>query len=363
MSIVIDDPVLVAHFKKYPVPSAAQILRSFVDLSSPLEEHAVLVEVRSIKRDLQAELVAATHKSIEAMHAHTFKALMETMERRDAVFLERIKESTKDEKLRDEVVGLKSAQHTLFEEVKEAMKDVLRTKASSQAKGSASEQEVAALITRLFPTALVEDTRGYTGRGDFILRRPGKSEIMFENKFCGRNLDLVETTKFIRDALNLKCSAVLMSQKSGIVNKEHFKVEVQDRIVLVYLHNVEYDEGMVRSAVDVIDQLEARLAGVSAEERVAGVAIEKTVLDDINAEYQHNLMHHQKTMLKMKESFKMLEEEVRQLNQQPNLAAFLTLTYPQQNASTKAFVCTVCAASYTNQRSLSGHVKKMHTGV
>ena len=349
--------MVVAHFVKHPSPTVVEVLRSFIDLSSPLDEHAILSEVRAMKSDLQQELVATTHKSIESMHAQTFKGLMETMERRDATFMERIKASTKDDALRDEVLALKAAQRALFEEMKEANKEMFKLKSSSQAKGAASEQEVMTMLNRLYPTAGVEDTRGHTGRGDFMMRRPGKSDVMFENKCYERNVDLVESTKFIRDAMSLKCSAVMMSQNSGIVNKEHFKVEVHGRIVLVYLHRVNYDEGLVRSAVDIIDQLEARLAGVSAEERELGVAIEKATLDGINAEYQQNLLKHQTVMAKMMEAHKMIEEETRQLKHQPNLAAFLNLTYPQQNASVKSFVCVHCARSFTSQGGLNGHMK------
>jgi hypothetical protein len=355
MSIIIEDPLVVAHFVKHPSPSATTVLRTFIDLSAPLEEHAIVAEVRSMKADLKQELVSTTHKAVEAMHAHTFKGLMETMARNEDAFLQRIKAS-KDETLRDEVVALKAAQRVLFDEVKDAMREVTKTKASSQAKGSASEHEVAAVLARLFPTSTVEDFRGHTGRGDFLVRRPGKGDVMFENKCYERNVDLVESTKFIRDAMNLKCSAVMMSQKSGIVNKEHFKVEVQDRLVLVYLHHVEYDEGVIRSAVDVIDQLEARLAGVSAEERETGVVVEKEVLDRINAEFQHFQLNHQKAVGKMKEAFKMAEEEVRQLTM-PNLASFLNLTYPSQNASVKTFTCPQCAKPFTSQAGLNGHMK------
>lgn len=354
--ITIDDPMVVAHFAKHPSPTATDVLRSFIDLSSPLDEHAVLSEVRALKGELQQDLVATTHKSIEAMHAQSFKGLMEAMERRDAALMERIK-GTKDEALRDEVLALKAAQKALFEEVKECNREAFKVKSSSQAKGAASEQEVLAALTRLYPTAAVEDFRGHTGKGDFMMRRPGKPDVMFENKCYERNVDLVESTKFIRDALSLKCSAVMMSQKSGIVNKEHFRVEVQDRIVLVYLHHVNNDEGVMRSAVDVIDQLEARLAGVSAEEREMGVAVEKATLDGINAEYQENLLKHQTAMATMVEAHKMIQEQVRQLKHQPNLASFLNLTYPQKNASAKSFVCVHCARSFTSQGGLNGHMK------
>jgi len=349
---MIDDPVVVAHFAKNPSPTATEVLRSFIDLSSPINEHSILSEVRAMKGDI----MSTTHKSIEATHAQTFKGLMETMDRRDATFMERIKASTKDEALREEVSALKAAQRGLFEEVKEAMKEVLKTKASSQAKGSASEQEVSSMLARLFPTALVEDTRGHTGRGDFLMRRAAKPDVMFENKCYERNVDLVESTKFIRDALNLSCSAVMMSQKSGIVNKEHFKVEVHGGKVLVYLHHVDYDEGVVRSAVDVIDQLESRIAGVSTEERESGVTVEKEVLDRINSEFQQYQLNHQKAVAQLRESFKKAEEEVRQLTM-PNLSAFLNLTYPPQNASVKSFACGHCPRTFTSQGGLNGHMK------
>lgn len=355
MSILIDDAAVVAHFEKHPSPSATTVLKTFIDLSAPLEEHALVAEMRALKMSMLSDMKETTEKVMETTHAQTFKGLMESIARNEDAFLQRIKAS-KDETLRDEVLTLKAAQRTLFEEVKDLLKEINKTKVSSQAKGSASENEVAAVLNRLFPSAMVEDTRGHTGRGDFILKRQGRGDVMFENKFYNRNVDLVETTKFIRDAMNLKCSAVMMSQKTGIVNKEQFQVEIQDRVVLVYLHQVEYNEGLIRSAVDIIDQLEARLAGVSTTERETGVAIEKELLDKINAEFQQHLLNHQKAVAKMRDAFKIAEEEVRQLTL-PNLAAFLTTTYPQQNASVKSFACAQCSRSFTSQLGLNGHMK------
>ena len=351
MSIIIDDASVVAHFEKHPSPSATTVLKTFIDLSAPLEEHALVAEMRALKTGMLSE----TGKVMEAMHAQTYKGLMESIARNEDAFLQRVKAS-RDETLRDEVLALKASQRTLFDEVKDALKELNKTKVSSQAKGSASENEVAAVLARLFPSAMVEDTRGHTGRGDFILKRLGKGDIMFENKFYGRPVDLVETTKFKRDAANLNCSAVMMSQKTGIVNKEQFQVEIQDRFVLIYLHQVEYNEGLIRSAVDVVDQLEARLAGVSTTERESGVVVQKEVLDKINAEFQQHLLNHQKAVTKMRDAFKIAEEEVRLLTL-PNLAAFLTTTYPQQNASVKSFTCPKCPKSFTSQLGLNGHRK------
>jgi hypothetical protein len=95
----------------------------------------------------------------------------------------------------------------------------------AQYRGSASETVVEEQLTRLYPTASVQRTTAVAGAGDFKLDRgPAFPVVMVENKNYVENVRHSEVQKFLRDATAQRCSAVLLSQKSGIVGKRDFEI-------------------------------------------------------------------------------------------------------------------------------------------
>ena len=78
---------------------------------------------------------------------------------------------------------------------------------------------------------------------------------------------------------------MFLSQHSGIQYKPNFFIEIEDNCVLIYLHNVEYSEEKIRTAIDIIDKLSDKLAELNLND-TEGIIIEKDILDKINSDFQ-----------------------------------------------------------------------------
>ena len=232
------------------------------------------------------------------------------------------------------------------------VEDFLQKQGVSQFKGAASEALLEETLSALFPTASVTKTTGHTGCGDFKLERGGLPLIMVENKNYVENVKNTEVQKFLRDATALQCSSILLSQKSGIVGKRDFEIEVNNGRVLVYVHHA--TAAKITAAVAVVDALEARLANLSASEHTEGEFLPKEVLDTINAEVQAFVQKKNALVTSIKETCKRTVAQVEELHL-PELARLLGGKYVSPEA--KAYPCEQCARTFDSQRSLNAHMR------
>ena len=227
---------------------------------------------------------------------------------------------------------------------------------SPQFKGKHSEDLLSHLLCELYPTASVQNCTALTASGDFLLvRGAGLPKVMLENKNYQRNVEQEEVDKFLRDAAAQRCSAVMISQFSGIVSKPNFFIEVNDGHVLVYLHNVQYAKDLIRLAVDVVDHLEPRL---QAQGETAAATLSKEALDGINAEVQAFAKKKEALAASVRESSRALLAQLDELHL-PLLFKLLSDTYT--SPQTQAYVCGVCSGAFTTRRGLSLH-KRSHKG-
>jgi hypothetical protein len=242
------------------------------------------------------------------------------------------------------------------EKLMAAMQEFLyKQGASSHHKGAASENVLEEALSVLFPSASVTKTAGFAGAGDFCLDRgPALPKVMFENKNYAENVKNTEVQKFLRDVTTVRCSGVLLSQKSGIVGKRDFEVEIDNGNVLVYVHMAQ-DQAKITAAVAIIDALTARLKNIQASEAADGTFLPKEVLDAINAEMKTFVQKRLAAVATIKETSKRLISQVEDLHL-PELSRILDANYASPEA--KAFACEVCVKTFESKRSLTAHMKR-----
>ena len=124
---------------------------------------------------------------------------------------------------------------------------------NSSTKGRISENTVFNILLELNPTAEIEYVGNETGKGDILFKRYNRPHIMIENKDYSRNVNKTEVDKFKRDAENLNCSAIMLSQRHGIVEKENYQIEIVNENIYIYVHNVEYSAEKIKIRNDFIN--------------------------------------------------------------------------------------------------------------
>ena len=253
-------------------------------------------------------------------------------------------DSNKDATL-SQFSSISSSQIALQSEVK----DVLKRMENSSSKGKMSENIVLNILRGLFPSAEIEYVGSQKESGDIMIHRKDRQRILVENKcYESRQVTSDQVKKFIHDVDIQNCSGLFLSQEGGIANKDNFEINIHNRNVLLYIHNVNYDPEIIKIAIDIIDSFKAKLDEITTTD---DYSISKDTLDDINNEYQ--IFVEQKIIqLKMiKEFSQKITKSIEDL-QLPILDKLLSSKYGF--LSSKCF-CEKCGYVAKNQHALSCH--------
>ena len=242
--------------------------------------------------------------------------------------------------------SITSSQNALQTEVK----DVLKKMENSSSKGKISENIVLNILRGLFPSAEVEYVGSQKESGDIMIHRKDKQRILVENKcYESRQVTSDQVKKFIHDIDIQNCSGLFLSQEGGIVNKDNFEINIHNRNVLLYIHNVNYDPEIIKIAIDIIDSFKTKLDEVTLTD---DYPISKDTLEEINKEYQ--LFVEQKlTQLKMvKEFSQKMIKNIEDL-QLPCLEKMLSSRFGYITSG--KFICEKCNFIGKNLLALSVH--------
>jgi len=221
----------------------------------------------------------------------------------------------------------------------------------SSNKGKYGEQNLCNILNSIYQNAEIRDTTGTKSSGDFIMERPDRPTILFENKDYKQNINKEEIAKFIVDVDNQNTHGVFLSQYSGIAFKQNYQIDIHKGKVLVYVQNCEYTADKIRIAVDIIDNLSSKIEDFSQDDETN--VISKELLDNINSEYQKYIAQKENMIVLLRDFQKKMVLQIEDLKF-PELDKYLSQKYAYVKNS--CFVCDLCNAfTASSRQSLSAH--------
>jgi hypothetical protein len=226
---------------------------------------------------------------------------------------------------------------------------------ASSHKGNFHENQLNQVLNSMFSTAEIINTTSQKSAGDFLMKRLGKPNIMFENKDYTDNVYNSEIAKFIYDSENIKTHGIFLSQHSGIAGKSNYQIDYHKGNILVYVHNVDYSREKIQIAVDIIDHLSVKIEEFVEDD---DNTISREVLDEINTEYQEFAIRKDALIGMAKEYSKKSIQQLEELKF-PSLEKYLSLHFASALKTTKLnyqYTCDICNKYVsTNKKSLSAH--------
>ena len=262
--------------------------------------------------------------------------------------------STSEERIRTNITELKDSS-SLNQHNQEKLNSELETFLSqykiSSKKGQFGENLLGCILTSLFPSDEIINTTNEIGQGDFLLNRKDKVRILLENKnYDSMNVSKKEVQKFITDCNNVKCSGIMMSQRTGISSKQNFEIDINEGNVLVYVHNMNYESEKILLACDIIDTLSLKLKEISNDENITKIS--EIVLQKINEQYQSFIQKKEKITDNLNETINMIKElELSELKS--ILSSKFAVVKLCNNIVYKCNKCN--KREYTTSRGLSNH--------
>lgn len=219
-------------------------------------------------------------------------------------------------------------------------------------KGKMGETRLELLLSELYPSALIKNTSGSTACGDFIIERKEKHKILIDTKDYDTCVPPKEVEKILRDMEQNAAHGILISQNSGISQKNDFEINIHNKFIVIFIHNALYDPAKIKLAINIIDHLEPIL--LSKEESTETISSE--VLSLINKEYQTLVMSKLNLIHSIKHDMNKHITQIQKIDL-PSLTLFLNNKFA--NTGKTAFPCERCHKfSGKNAKSLAAHQRK-----
>jgi hypothetical protein len=265
--------------------------------------------------------------------------------------------TSSEERLSTNITQMKDTnQHSSFnqDKINEQLTDFLNKYSTNNSTniGKFGEDKLYHVLNKLFPSSHIENTSSKSKQGDFILKRNNMIDILFENKQYTNNVPKDEVLKFIRDCDENNYSGIMVSNTSGIATKNNFQIDIHDKNVLIYLHNTNYNEDIIHTAVDVLDYLSNAISNIDPSK--FNPLTDEQLLD-INQEFQTFLNQKETIINYIRDTNKRLIQQILDI-ELPSLHKYLSSKF----ATTKTLdlKCNICNKfTGKNNKSLASHKK------
>ena len=234
------------------------------------------------------------------------------------------------------------------------LRNFLDKQNNSTLKGKVSEEKLENCLNHVFPCGSIVDKSGEPKSCDYLLERTDNGEILFENKDYTNNVPNEEVKKFIRDIEHQKKDGIMLSQHSGIANKDNYQIDVHDGQIMVFVHSVNYDESKIRVAVNLVDHLRQILDKYKNEKEE--LVFSKDDMSAINKEYLTFIEQRNGLIENYKKTYK---EHLKQLEsfEMPSLIKLLDSIFT--NVDQLTYTCQYCKTYVAkNKRALTTHQNK-----
>lgn len=221
----------------------------------------------------------------------------------------------------------------------------------SNTKGKVGEAQFEIVLSDAFPTASITNTAGQTACGDFIIERESKTNVLIDTKDYNTVVPVKEVEKLIRDIESNKCNGILVSQYTGIAQKEHFEINIHNNNIIIFIHNCNYKKETIITAINIIDHLEPIITNTETQSET----IPSDILLEFNHEYQSLVSQKNNFMNMIKKQRKEADLEFNKIDL-PKLTEFLNSKFA--NTGKTAFKCEICGWVGKNKMSLAAHQRK-----
>lgn len=333
--------------------------------------HSVLQQFPKLSDLMSTEMKYMMQVQQNEIIQETQKTFLESFKRQDNMALEETihkNYQTISTKIQDILYSLLQKQDTkltetqqLFQGIGKDFQSFLEKQKNSTLKGKESEEKLESCLVSAFPNAEIICQSGQAQCCDYRLVRADKPDVLFENKDYTSNVPHDEIKKFVRDIEYQNKHGILLSQNSGITQKQDYQIDIHAGKILVYVHFAKYDENKLRVAVNLIDHLHPILENyeTTGEGNVKSAIISMDELSEINKEYL-NFIGQKKSLIEVTK--KMQKEQLKAIEDfaMPKLTEFLNSKFT--NVEQLSYKCEYCGIySAKNKRALVSHQNRCKT--
>jgi hypothetical protein len=211
--------------------------------------------------------------------------------------------------------------------------------------------QLSVVLNKVFNTSEILPLKEYAESHIFFMKRFQKPKILIETKDAEYNISSEETASFMKIVEEKNSNGIFISQHSGISSKQNYHIEYSHGNIIVFIHHGEYCHEKIKVAVDIIDNLSSKLKEFNITN---DDTIPKSILDDINKEYQLFISQKEAVINLYKDCQKKVLSQIDEIRF-PCLDKYLSTKYtnPIQKPGFKCDLCKCFNAN--NLKALAAH--------
>jgi hypothetical protein len=184
------------------------------------------------------------------------------------------------------------------------------------------------------------------------MKRTAKPTILLYSMNIERNVNQEELKPYLQCIEDNICHGIFLSQNSGISSKDNYNIDINNGMIHVFVHNVNYSIDKIKIAVDIIDNLSIKLKQLNKTEH--DISIPKDVLDEINKDFQLFLSQKEGIINVMKESHKKILAQLDEMKF-ASLEKYLSTKFAPTTTK-QGFKCDLCKHfTANNLKALAAH--------
>ena len=364
-----------------------QILKSIVAKLDGIHEENVKMNFQNILQEHKKDTIQSVRDVLQSTNAEHYKVLHNVMKedgrmggyvdkivsgiqkkQHDVVsHIERIVDS-RDKVLRERLdyhIKIQmEKQDKVMEKIQHqdgymhSMAQYLQKQMGSNSKGKQGEKRLELILSQMYPTSNMMNTSGQTSAGDFMIQhRKGDVPIMIDTKDYDTIVPDREVEKFFNDIDMQKCDGILLSQNSGIAQKQNYEFMIHGGYVAIFVHSAKYEEERIRVAMELLEQVRLLIkrerdekgGQMFSEERIS-----EEVLLSINNDYNLFITARLQLLDQMKKQYQDNVGVVERI-QLPSLERYLETKFA--NIKKVGYTCE-CGWGGKNKKSLAAHQKR-----
>lgn len=187
-----------------------------------------------------------------------------------------------------------------------ALKDIAVYKNGGVVGGA--DDSIIRFLSQQYSTADISTLNTSANSSMYMLKRQYKQNILIYSVHSDVNISADEIKQFLQFVDEYRSHGVFVSQKSGIASKSNYQIDIHNGCVLTYIHNVSESFSKMNVAIDVIDNLSAKIKLFTHgnNSNNADNSIPKEVLEEINRDFQLFVAQKEIIINIMKENHKKL---------------------------------------------------------
>jgi hypothetical protein len=347
----------------------SNLLNKTVDVIRNIMPNINAKQFDEINRSLysfQKAIASDTQTLLKSVDTQSLKDYMNNFEIKSSLMLQNIQQpilcsiTASEERItnnvksiKDNITDTEDAQQTIFHSISSLLNSD-KTLIHKNNNLTNTSNHFISFLTKSFSSADILSKLLGMNTPTTIMKRIRKPDILIQNYESDTNVSSDEMASFMNILSDENKCGILISQYSGISNKNDFQIEFHNNNVIIFVHNSEYSNHKIEAAVNIIDHLYLKLQQFNKSGINDDFTIPKDILETINNEYQMFMTQKIAVIDVLKESQKKVIAQIDEIKF-PSLDKYLSGKYsaPIIKSGLKCDICKYYSAN--NLKALAAH--------